>query len=196
MRLSAAGQKAACGILEFLQPSAAYGFLKETEKRKRKKENAKYFMPSMPCTPSNKPKLKLATGTALSRSPPLHGIVVVEELNVAGPQFVAPHKVRVAGRSLVFVVTSQHALNAHTHTLDALDGAPARLSEEVEADDAVGVDMGMHRDWAILLLVKCDLGWLCGERTNRSSVRSKTLTFDKGWLGRAASTKESSPVAG
>lgn len=88
----------------------------------------------------------------------LHSIIVVEELDVAGSQSVASDKVFVSRRPLVLVVARQHALDAHAHAGDALDGAPALLAEQVEADDAVGVDVGMHGDRAIGLLVEGDLG--------------------------------------
>jgi len=41
----------------------------------------------------------------------------------------APHKLGIALRSLILGVPCQHALDAHTHALDALDGTPASRSE-------------------------------------------------------------------
>lgn len=78
----------------------------------------------------------------------LNGGVVVEELNVAWPQLVAPHEVLVARGSLVLVVACKHALDAHADALRALHGAPALRSEEVEANDAVGVDVRVYRNRA------------------------------------------------
>jgi hypothetical protein len=53
-------------------------------------------------------------------------------------------------------------LDAHAYAGDALDRAPALLAEQVEANDAVGVDVGMHGDRAIGLLVEGDLGRFWG----------------------------------
>lgn len=58
----------------------------------------------------------------------LDGIVVIEELDVSGPLLVTSHEVLVTGRSLILVVTRQHALNAHTDAGDALDRTPALLT--------------------------------------------------------------------
>lgn len=54
----------------------------------------------------------------------------------------------VAGWSLVTVVGSKHALEAHADTFDGLNGRPASRSEEIEANDSVAVDVGVHRDRA------------------------------------------------
>lgn len=78
-----------------------------------------------------------------------NGAVVVVEVDVPGPQPVPPHKLLVAGRALVLGVAREHALYAHADTLDILHGAPALLAEEVEADEAVGVYVGMDRDRAV-----------------------------------------------
>jgi hypothetical protein len=63
--------------------------------------------------------------SASSRS---NGVIVVEELNVSGPLLIASHKVLIAGRSLIFVVARQHALDAHADARNALDGTPALLT--------------------------------------------------------------------
>lgn len=55
---------------------------------------------------------------------------------------------RVPGRSLVLRVAGQHALQAHADALDVLHRTPAGGAEEVEADDAVAVDVWMHGDGA------------------------------------------------
>lgn len=86
--------------------------------------------------------------------------VVVIEVDVLGTQAVPPHKFLVAGRPLVLSVTRQHALDAHAHTLDVLDGTPALLAEKVEADDAVGVDVRVHRDGAVVQLREDNFGRL------------------------------------
>ena len=59
---------------------------------------------------------------------------------------VPPTEILVPLGSLVLIVARQHALDAHAYTLDVLHGAPALGAEQVEADDAVGVNVGVHRD--------------------------------------------------
>lgn len=87
---------------------------------------------------------------------------MVVELNVPGPLPVCADELLVAGGPLVLGVARQHALQAHAHALDVLDGAPALLAEEVEADDAVGVDVRVHRDGPVGGLDEGHLGGLCG----------------------------------
>lgn len=91
----------------------------------------------------------------------LNGIVVVVELNIPRPLPVGAYKFLIAGGPLVLGVSRQHALQAHTHALDVLDGAPALLAEEVEADDAVGVDVRVHRDGSVGGLDEGHLGGFC-----------------------------------
>ena len=54
----------------------------------------------------------------------------------------------------VLGVARQHALNRHADAFDALDGRPACRAEEVETDDAVGVDVGVNGDRASAIV-----GW-------------------------------------
>lgn len=56
-----------------------------------------------------------------------------------------PTKVLVTRRSLVLGVPGQHALDAHAHAFHALHRRPAVRAEEIQTDDAVGVDVGMDR---------------------------------------------------
>lgn len=93
----------------------------------------------------------------------LNGVVVVVKLNVPGPLPVPADELLVARRAFVLGVARQHALQAHAHALDVLDGAPPLLAEEVEADDAVGVDVRVHRDGSVGGLDKGYLGGLCAE---------------------------------
>ena len=89
---------------------------------------------------------------------------MVVEVYVPWPQAVPPDELLVAWRSLVLGVPCQHALQAHAHALDVLHGAPALLAEEVEADDAVGVDVGVHRDRSVGQVDEGYLGRFCGEQ--------------------------------
>jgi hypothetical protein len=91
----------------------------------------------------------------------LHGVIVVEKVNVFRPQAVAAYKLLVPWRSLILSVAREHALQAHAHALDILHGAPPLLAEEVEADDAVGVYVWVDGDRAVGQVYKRDLGGFC-----------------------------------
>jgi hypothetical protein len=67
----------------------------------------------------------------------------------------------VANWSLILGVSSQHALNADANALDVLYRAPALLSEKIQADEAVGIDVGMHGYRAIRSLLEDYLGGFC-----------------------------------
>ena len=62
---------------------------------------------------------------------------------------VLPDKLVIARRQLPSVVAGQHALDADAHGLDVVDGRPAVAGEQVQADDAVGVDVWMDGDGAV-----------------------------------------------
>jgi len=62
------------------------------------------------------------------------------------PLRIQPHEILVPRGALVLRVARQHALQAHAHALDVLHGRPAGRAEEVEADDAVAVDVGVDGD--------------------------------------------------
>lgn len=68
-------------------------------------------------------------------------VIVKIEANVSWPLGVSANKVLVARRPLCLVVAGEHALQAHTHALHIVDGAPALAIKQVEADDSVAVDM-------------------------------------------------------
>ena len=93
----------------------------------------------------------------------LNSIIIVSKPNIpqppppttppARPPIRAAHthtltKLIVALRPLVLRVASQHTLNTHADALDALHGAPARGAEEIQTDDAVGVDVWVDGDGA------------------------------------------------
>ena len=61
--------------------------------------------------------------------------------NIPRPLRIIPDEVLIALRPLLLGVTRQHTLQAHTDALDVVDGGPAGAVEQVEADDAVGVDV-------------------------------------------------------
>lgn len=91
-----------------------------------------------------------------------NGIIVVKEPDIPRPLRVPPHEILVARRSLVLRVARQHALDAHADALDVLDGAPALAAEEVEADDAVGVDVWVDRYGSVGRSLEGHFGGFCG----------------------------------
>lgn len=90
-----------------------------------------------------------------------HGVIVIHKVNVARPQPVLGHELLVARGPLVLGVARQHALDAHADALGALDGAPALVPQQVEADDAVGVDVRVDGDRAVGLLLEYDFWGFC-----------------------------------
>jgi hypothetical protein len=95
---------------------------------------------------------------------PLNSIVVVIEVNVSWPKPIAPDEFLISRRPLILGITRQHTLYAHADALDALNWAPSLLAEQVETNDAVGVDMGMHRDRSVGKLNEGYLRWFCGRQ--------------------------------
>lgn len=87
---------------------------------------------------------------------------MVVEFNVFRPCFVGADEIGVAFGAVVLGVARKHALDAHTHALDILYGTPTRAAQEIQADDAVGVDVRMHGYRAALLLNEDNLGGFCG----------------------------------
>lgn len=78
-----------------------------------------------------------------------NGVIVVVKVNVAWPLPIAPYKLIITWRSLVLRVAGQHALNTHADCFHVLHRAPALGAEQVETDDAVGVDVRMDRDRSV-----------------------------------------------
>lgn len=66
--------------------------------------------------------------------------------NILRPGPIIFHKELIPLGPLVAAVARQHALQAHAHALDVLHGAPARLVQQIKADDAVAVHVRVHRD--------------------------------------------------
>lgn len=110
------------------------------------------------CTSSNH-ELHLRT-SAPSPDPASNGTILIHEPNVPRPLCVPPDKLLIARRPLVFRITGQHALEAHTDRLHILDGRPALRAEQVETDDAVGVDVRVNGNGAKGLRegYECDFG--------------------------------------
>lgn len=64
--------------------------------------------------------------------------------NIPGQAPIMPDENAIALGPLVLGVAGQHALQADADALDVLHGAPALAVEQVEADDAVAVDVRVH----------------------------------------------------
>lgn len=88
-------------------------------------------------------------------------IIMVVEVDVPRSQPVASHKLLVSGGALILDVAGQHALQAHAYALNVLDGTPALMTEEIETDDAVRVDVGVYWYGAVGFLLEHDFGRLC-----------------------------------
>jgi hypothetical protein len=68
-------------------------------------------------------------------------VVVEHKVDVPRSLRVVLDKVLVTRRPLLLCVAGEHALQADTHALHIVNRAPALFVEEVETDDAVGVDV-------------------------------------------------------
>ena len=74
---------------------------------------------------------------------------MVVEINVFRTESIGAYKLIISGWALVLRITRQHALDAHADALDVLYGAPSLLAKEVEADDAVRVDVRVNGDGSV-----------------------------------------------
>ena len=61
--------------------------------------------------------------------------------NIPRPLGIIPHEILIALRPLLLRITRKHTLQTDTHTLDVVNRRPTGTVEQVEADDAVGVDV-------------------------------------------------------
>ena len=66
--------------------------------------------------------------------------------DIPGPLAVLPDELVITRRQFPPVIAGEHALDAYAHGLDVVDGRPAVAGEQVEADDAVGVDVWVDGD--------------------------------------------------
>lgn len=66
--------------------------------------------------------------------------------NIPRPLRIIPHKILISNRPLLLRITRQHALQTHTYALNIVNGRPTAAVQQVEADDAVGVDVRVVGD--------------------------------------------------
>lgn len=78
----------------------------------------------------------------------LYVIILVYERDIPNTTAIIRHELTVTRRPLILRVSCQHTLDAHADALDCLHGGPAGGAEQIEADDAVAVDVGVHWDRA------------------------------------------------
>lgn len=83
-------------------------------------------------------------------------VVVEDEVDVPRPLCVVPDEVIVTLRSLLLSVAREHALQTDAHALDIVNGRPALSIEQIEAYNAVGVDVRVPGDRVCLVADKCD----------------------------------------
>jgi hypothetical protein len=99
--------------------------------------------------------------------PFLDCIIVKHKPNIPRPLLIIPHEVLVSLRPLLLRITRQHALQAHANRLDVLDRRPPAAVQQVEADDAVGVDVWVVWDRVRVGLDEDYFRWL---RSNVSGL--------------------------
>ena len=85
---------------------------------------------------------------------------MVVELDVLWSLAVRADEVFVSRRPLVLGVAGEHTLQTHADALNVLHWAPPLLAEKIKADDAVRVNMGVHRNRAIRKLDEDNFGRL------------------------------------
>ena len=68
-------------------------------------------------------------------------LIMKDKINISRPLSVVPDKVLISLWPLLLRVARQHTLKTDTYAFDVVDWGPAGAVEQVEADDAVGVDV-------------------------------------------------------
>ena len=80
---------------------------------------------------------------------PSHARVVIIEVDVLRALCISPHEILITRWSLILCVTRQHALDAHAHTFHILYRTPPLSTQQIQADDAIRVDMRVDWDWTV-----------------------------------------------
>jgi hypothetical protein len=83
-----------------------------------------------------------------------------DKINISRPLLVILDKLVIPLGPLLLGITRQHTLQAHTHALDIVDRGPSGAVEQVEADDAVGVDVRVPGYGMCFCFLEDDFGGL------------------------------------
>ena len=78
----------------------------------------------------------------------LYVVIFVDKVDITDATAVGGNEFLVAGGSLITIVGGKHTLKAHTDALNCLYWRPTGGTQEVKADNAIAVDVGMHWDCA------------------------------------------------
>jgi hypothetical protein len=78
----------------------------------------------------------------------LYIVILIDEVDITDATAVGGNELLVTGGSLIAIVGGKHALKAHADALNCLHWGPAGGAQEIKADNAIAVDMGMHWDCA------------------------------------------------
>ena len=84
------------------------------------------------------------------------------KINIPRPLRIIPDEILIALGPLLLRITRQHALQTDADALDIVHWRPPRAVEQVEADDAVGVDVRVPGDRVRGVADKGDFGGLRG----------------------------------
>jgi hypothetical protein len=84
------------------------------------------------------------------------------KVDIPWPLRVIPDKVLVPLRPLLLRIAREHTLQTDAYALDVVDGRPAGAVEQVEADDAVGVDVWVPGYWVGVVFLEYYFGGLGG----------------------------------
>jgi len=74
---------------------------------------------------------------------------MIQEIDIPRPLPIRPDKLGVPRRPFGLGITREHALDRNANALDVVHGAPALGVEQVEADDAVAIDVRVQGDLAV-----------------------------------------------
>lgn len=96
--------------------------------------------------PSDTASPHLTLPCPLSYTSASNRVILVDKPNIPRPLCVPSDELFIARWALIFGITGQHALETHAYRLDVLDRRPALRAEQIETDDAIGVDVRMNGD--------------------------------------------------
>lgn len=92
----------------------------------------------------------------------LYLLVMEDKADISRPLRVVSHKVLVSLWPLLLRVARKHTLQAHAYTLHVVYRRPARAVEQIEADDAVRVNVRVPGDGVGVVTKEYYFGGLIG----------------------------------